>query len=380
MNRMTTLLAFAAVLFLGSAPLIAQQPQWTPSIVPPNPLYSMTPYRYQITIGAPVPTVFGSTFVGWTAPFTPAPQLFSPNHGRPNNGPAWNPSGSSIRGYMYGGSVTGYSNLLGAQRDFERAQQAAGLKRNQQNAANKAIQDQWVYEKAGAIEPAGANADANNTDALQRALMLADEAELLSGQALNQIRLAVVEAEARGAKATSPYLPPRILDDLRFSTPAGDALNLVRQWNKLPFPAVFARADLRELRDTLEKDFAAVALPLLAGKSLEPAKLIKLEQTLKRLEAAATPVIRDLSFEEAIATRKFLNQMANAVKALGTPANTGLVSATWATEGANVSELVKHMTKYKLQFAAAPSGGDSAYYALHRALATYYSVLTQPKK
>jgi len=358
----------------------AQQPQWTPTIAPPNPLYSMTPYRYQINIGAPVPTVYGSTFVGWTAPFTPAPQLFSPNHGRANTGPAWNPSGSSIQGYMYGGNIMGYANRVGGQRDFERAQQAAAIQRNQLNTANKAIHDQWAYEKTGVIVPAGAQAGGNQSDALQRALGLLDETELLSGESLNIIQSAIMEAEARGAKGTSPYLTPRLLEDVRFATPAGDALNLIRQWNRLPFPAAFAQPELRELRDNLEKDFGAIALPLLSGKSLEPAKLTKLEQTLQQLESAVAPVIRNLSFQEAIASRKFLNQMANAVKALNSPANSGLVKATWATEGANVNELLKHMAKFKLRFGPAPQGGDTSYFALHRALATYYFILTQPKK
>lgn len=380
MYRIARLFVLATALALVTAVASAQPPQWTPTIAPPNPLYAMTPYRYQINIGASIPTVFGRTFVGATAPFTPAPQLFSPNHGRMVSGPVWAPNSRTSMGYMYGGSVSNNGALTAGQRDFEKAQKAVGQQRNQLDAAKKAINDQWVYEKTGAVEVPGVKPGADPADALPRALAGADEGELLSGEALNHILTATLAAEAKGAKAVSAYLPPRLLDEVRFGTQAGDALNLVRQWNKLPFPAAFDAPELLDLRDTLERDFAAVAVPLLAGKPIDPAKLLKLEQTLKRVDEAAPAVIRNLSFEDAIASRRFLNQFANGVRALKVPANVGLVSSTWATEGANVAELVKHMAKYKLQFSAAPRGSDSAYFALHRAMATYYFVLTQPKK
>jgi hypothetical protein len=59
---------------------------------------------------------------------------------------------------------------------------------------------------------------------------------------------------------------------------------------------------------------------------------------------------------------------------------TGLVNPAWATEGTNVADLVKHMTKYKLQFGPAAEGDEPSYLVLHRALTTYLFVLTQPKK
>src|SRR5262249_2497476 len=137
---------------------------------------------------------------------------------------------------------------------------------------------------------------------------------------------------------------------------------------------------LVDLRDALEKDFSAVATPILTGKPADATRITRLEQTLKKVEDVAPPVLRNLSFEDAIASRKFLNQFANAVKALKANGGAGLVVPTWATEGANVAELVRHMTKFKMQFAPAPPGSEPAYFALHRALAAYFFVLNQPKK
>ena len=90
-------------------------------------------------------------------------------------------------------------------------------------------------------------------------------------------------------------------------------------------------------------------------------------------------MVRNLSFEEAIAARKFLNQFANAVRSMKAGV-TGLVNPVWATEGTNVADLVKLMTKQKLQFGPAPRGSEDAYMALHKAFVTYLFVLTQTKK
>ena len=81
MSRSLTLAVLGGGLFLLVQSAAAQPPQWSPAYVPPNPLYALTPYQYQIYAGVPIQTSYGRAFVGWTAPFTPAPQLFSTNYG-----------------------------------------------------------------------------------------------------------------------------------------------------------------------------------------------------------------------------------------------------------------------------------------------------------
>jgi hypothetical protein len=387
MSRSLVLAVLGGVGMLLSTSAAAQPPQWTPAYVPPNPLYNLLPYQYQLNVGVPIQTTYGRAFVGWTAPFTPAPQYFSPNYGMGYGGytPPWMPRGTSM-GYMSGGSASGYSAAYStpAAADFQKAQYAAGAMRKYgyPDEAKKTINEQWDYEK-GATTPApaaGGKAPAAEPDALQRALGAADEHAVASGEALNHILAAITASEAKGAKGVSAYLPPRVLDEIRFGTPAGDALNLVRLSGRLPFPPAFAAPELVDLRDALERDFAAVADPLLTGKAADPTKVTKLEQTLKKAEDLAPPVIRNLSFEEAIASRKFLNQLSNTVRFLKSSSGAGLVVPAWSTEGANVAELVKQMTKFKLQFAPAQPGSEPIYFALHKALSAYFFVLNQPKK
>ena len=283
-----------------------------------------------------------------------------------------------LSGYM-SGSIGRYDTAR-VQRDFAKAQRDAAELWGNPEAVKRMISDQWAYEKIG-LAPAVPGAGKAPADALAASLRATTEAEVASGEALNHILAAIVTAEAKGAKGVSAFLPPQVLDEVRFAGPAGETLNLLRQSRRLPFPDAFDDPALRELRAAVERDFAAVAAPILAGKPPEAAKLAALEASLAKLEAAAAPIMRDRSFQEAIAARRFLNQFASS----GTDSqrrrrDRPRQPRPGRTEGTNVANLVKHMTKYKIQFGPAREGNEPSYLALHRSLSTYLFVLSQPKK
>jgi hypothetical protein len=376
MLRFSTRLAAAPTL-LALIPAMAAA-QFTPAIVPPNALYQHPAYRFQFSVGPTIQTSFGRTFVGMTSPATLAPQYLSPNYG---HSPVYAWSGRGVgmplSGYISGSTGRYYS--LSVTPDFEKAQrQAAELWANPE-AVKRMISDQWAYEKIGLAPsiPAGGKTPA---DALAVSLRATTEAEIASGEALNHIFAAIVTAEARGAKGASPYVPPQVLDDVRFGGAAGEALNLLLQSRRLPFPSGFDDPALVGLREAVQRDFAAAAAPVVAGKAPEAAKLATLEASLAKLEAAAPAVIRELSFQEAIAARRFLNQLASTVRTLKGGGVAGLVNPAWSTEGTNVADLIRHMAKHKIQFSPAPQGSEPSYLVLHRGLSTYLFVLSQPKK
>ena len=378
MLRFTTVPASLGILALVPAMAAAQ---FTPAIVPPNSLYQHPAYRYQFSVGPSIQTSFGRTFVGNTSPATRAPQYLSPYYGMPMPVYTWSGRGVPLSGYM-SGSIGRYDSS-GVQRDFAKAQRDAAELWGTPEAAKRMISDQWAYEKirlAPAVPGAGKAPGEALADALAASLRAATEAEVSSGEALNHILAAIVTAEAKGGKGVSAFLPPQVLDEVRFAGPAGETLNLLRQSQRLPFPGAFDTPALRGLRDLIQRDFAAAAAPLLAGKPPEAAKLATLEAGIAKMEAAAPAVLRDLSFQEAIAARRFLNQIATAMRTLKAGGVAGLVNPAWATEGTSVANLVKHMTKYKIQFGPALEGNEPSYLALHRGLSTYLFVLGQPKK
>ncbi|MCS7271462.1 MAG: hypothetical protein NZ703_10280, partial [Gemmataceae bacterium] len=168
--------------------------------------------------------------------------------------------------------------------------------------------------------------------------------------------------------------------ELRFATPKGELLNLARQAKRLPFPEVLNQESLRPIREALERDLAAVALPLLAGKSPERAAIAQLENTLARLEQAVIPIVRSVTFDEALSVRRFLNQLHSALRTLKSETLGGLWNPNWNTQGTNVAELAQHLLKHQLTLAPAPMGGEPAYLALHRALVAYFLAGQKNKK
>ncbi len=366
-------------LILGLTTLAAipatSQAQYRSAFAQPSPLYvypnGSGGYGVQTNFGVSAMTPYGQMNLLYAFPY----QLSAPY--------AYAPEYSSGPGYFTGGSGgTGYANL-GLQQDLVAAQQAAGkaLKRNQ-DEAREMIDAQWAYEKLGVTGQVAAKGAKEQAEELQKALAVKDESEVASGTALNRILVAVVSLEGKkGAKAVSAFLPPQLLDELRFSGGApADLLNLAKVPGKLPFPPNFPGAKNDDLKASIEADFAAAVAPLRLGKPADPAKIAKLEATVKKLEGVAPPVIRNLSFDDALTARRFMNQLNASITALKSPSTVGIINPKWATDGTSVSDLVRFMTRYKLMFAPASTGSESAYFFLHKALATYLFVLDQGAK
>lgn len=342
----------------------------------PSPLYiypTGNGYAAGLNLGISSPTPYGQMSFSYIAPIN---LNYSYSGG-------YSPGYSSGSGYLTGGSYSAY-DTYGLQMDIANAQNVGARARRNQDEARDLIDAQWAYEKLGVTGKVALTGAQEQAEELQKALLVKDEAEIASGAALNRILIAIVVAEGKGAKGIAAFLPPRLLDDLRFKGFKGEAsadlLNMVRQTGKIPFPNNFPGDSLAALQAQVEADFASTIAPLQNGKAVDLNKVNKLEASLKKLEAAAPPVIRSLPFDDAIAARRFLNQFDSAIKALRGSNLSGLINPKWATDGISAADLVKHMTKYKLMFAPAPIGGEGSYITLHKAMATYLFVLTQAKK
>jgi hypothetical protein len=284
-------------------------------------------------------------------------------------------------GYMAGGAMN--PNVArDAQRELEKAQRQATTARLElgRSSAKKVIDDEAAYEKFGLNGgPVVLKGVSNDPEALIKALTVTDESALLSGEALNQILAAVIAAEAKGAKGPSAFIHPQVITEVRFTgSGAAEAINLLV--GKLRFPVAFDDPRLRDVRDEISKDFNVVATPLRDGKLPEVGQLNKLAASLQLARDLLPPVIRDIPFDDGIDARRFLNHFDAAMTAMKTPAAFLLVQPAWASEGCSVSDLVKHMIKHKLQFGSVDASESEAYFAVHKGLAGYLFVLTQPKK
>lgn len=281
--------------------------------------------------------------------------------------------------FMTGGGVKNAA-VDAAGQDFARAQQKAVGMRNLP-AARTAIYDQWAYEKLDAPGLAGLRAGGEPPAALAEALAAPDPAAVASGEALNHVMVAAVAAEGKTPpRIESAYVSPLILSKVRFAGgPAADAVNLLRQAGRGEYPAAFESGPLADLRPALDKALAAAAAPAMAGKPPTPAQVAVVEAAAGQARKALEPAVLDMGFEEAVAARRFLNQLDAAAKALRAPGAGTLVDPRWAAEGVSVADLTRQMVKHKLLFGPAPKGDEDAYLALHRGLVSYLVGLTEAR-
>ena len=339
--------------------------------IPGVPTYGNMNFNYRrsafVSVGTPIgPRIsFGYTFSGPVGY-----GLYNHFNNNYNSNTFLAPSSGS---YMSGGVRPNEA----AARDFGLAQRQAG-QTSYKETPRTAIYDQWAYEKFGVGGVTGVKSGENAPDALIKALNSATEAEIASGDALNHITVGIVAAEKKG-KAASAFLPPNLLAQVRFAgSPAADAVNLLRQ-GSVTFPAAFDSDALAAVKPALEKDLAAIAGPVLLGKPADPAKLQQFGADITKARAILEPLTKNLEFMDATAARRFLNQLDATAAALKGNAS-GLIDPKWATEGTSVADLVKHVTKNKLLFGAAPKGEEDAYVALHRGLAAYLVTLNESAK
>ncbi len=291
--------------------------------------------------------------------------------------------GHSRGSYLYPSPGTGYITggianpaLAAAQADLARAQQAAGAVMS----AKGAVHEQWAYEKIGVPGVKGVKLGADTPEAVAKALATTDEREIATGEPLNHLLVAAASAEKKSGKVESAFLPPDLLADLVFTGPKADAMNLLRRGGRLDFPAGFDAPALADARAALDREFAVVASPVLLGKAAEVSKAAKLEVAVAEARKALAPQIREMSFEDSAAARRFLTQLDAAARTFKAPGTAGLIDPAWRVEGANASGLVKHLSRHNLLFAPAVPGTEDRYVGTHRALATYLFALSEAQK
>lgn len=280
----------------------------------------------------------------------------------------------------YGGTyVPSYGGATAQMNDLGRAQLQAAEK-----AAHNAPRANAARLENQRAAPGAPAPPAIPDEKLAKALAANDPAEVATGEPLNTILAAVIPRQAKGGKAESAYLPPGLMAQIRFAgDPNGDAVNLLRRGGKLTFPAAFDAPPLADIRPGLERQFAAAAAPVLAGKAPNAAAVAALDATVRKAGELLNKRIKDLDFEEATAARRFQNRLTATVDALKAPGAAGLIDPRWATEGTSLADLVRYMAKYKLRFGPAEKGSEEAYSALHRGLVAYLAALGQappPKK
>jgi hypothetical protein len=204
-------------------------------------------------------------------------------------------------------------------------------------------------------------------------------AEIYSAAPLNRLFKRLVDAGKLNQRPNVPLdsstLAPINLTDKQTRGNIG----LLRRGRKLSWPAVLLTPPFDQTSKTLTETLTEAVKLLEAGKLPPAATLNEAERLRKALVdrlGEQIDTVRARYFEG----KRYLDHLAEALRALRGPQAVNHFNGTWAPRGKNVAELLEHMRKHGLQFAPATPGDESAYAALFQSMQSFAAGSPAPGK
>jgi hypothetical protein len=297
--------------------------------------------------------------------------------------------GGGYGGYPYGdypysywpdansASLYASSEVINAQGQFLVNQQQAYQMREQYRQARletrrKAL-DEYLYERE--LTPtAEADRQRSLREQVLRSLNNPPVTEVYSGLALNTLLgdLRQNLGQQQGATLRTHALP---LDEATLRhinvTKGPGNLSILKNDGRLTWPAALTGPEFKERRDQIDSRISDALRQASFGNSVDGGTIKSLlaDSTQMRQELRRTG--RELSSSLYIEASSYLNKLDDAIRALQQPNVSDFMNGKYALKARTVPELVKFLNDNGLQIAPAAPGEESAYLALHQALAAY---------
>jgi hypothetical protein len=200
--------------------------------------------------------------------------------------------------------------------------------------------------------------------------------EIYSGKALNDLLADLRKLRAKPQEAghlvNLQQLP---LDDdglkhINVTTGAGN-IGMLKNEGRLNWPVALGGPDFKESRERLTSLAQAAVRQAEFNGQVDPGTLTQMSNDVDNLQKQLRKSGGDLPFAVYTEAKTFLNNLDDAITALRQRDVGNYFTGKLALKAKTVPELVDHMTKQGLQFAPAVPGDESAYLALHQAIANY---------
>jgi hypothetical protein len=290
----------------------------------------------------------------------------------------------------YNGYLRGAADVTTANANYQMITQQARLVREQVNQKHLETRRKIIEEaewERGRMPNPDKLREADLETALNRARRDPPLTEVWSARSLNSLLNHLAAEQGRGTKGPSVPLDPEVLQSINL-TPADSRANagLLKDGGKLQWPPSLQAAELNDNRTRLSRTMEEAFQKLKFNPNAPvPPGLVKDMQTdLGRLSEQLNDSVGDLSPSQYIEAKRYLNQVGNAVAALSDPKVGAYFNPNqnWAQQAkiSNVAELVKHLSRSGLRFAAATPGDEPAYNALYRALSDFDAGMRQMAK
>jgi len=283
--------------------------------------------------------------------------------------------------YAYGGYLRGAASLTAATGQYWKDIQTARIDREKARQASYETQRKRIMDEAAYERMRLTSQDVRDRD-LERALISARRdppfTDIWSGKALNDLLRSVGNSDKLNRGPNIP-LTDDTLKNINLTTQASRGnLGLLKEGGKLAWPLPLTDAQYAEPRKKLDRNLRLVVDQLKEKDPIEPASLRDIRAEFRTISDRLAASVSELSPSQYIESRRFLNQLDDAIKALEDPNASKYMNLK--ARGANVSELLGNLLNDGYRFAPVTPGEESTYTALYHAIRAFEASLQNAGK
>jgi len=282
-----------------------------------------------------------------------------------------------------GGYLQGAADLTTASGNFVMSMQRARLVQEEANRSQiqtrRAVWEEAQWERMNTVFTEDYRASLIKNDQ-RRARLDPPLNEIWSGQTLNVLLNAAANERARGVRGPEVTIPDEVLKHINLTVGTGNTGNIgLLKNDTLQWPLALQQgSEFAPMIKNLNQRIPDATQQARLTGNVAPGLLKDIKKDVQGLQDALLREISEMAPPDYIESKRFLNNLSEAVKALSDPNVQNYLTGKYAAKGRNVAELVENMTKTQgLQFAPATPGDEAAYRALYRALQTYDTGLSQ---
>jgi hypothetical protein len=287
-------------------------------------------------------------------------------------------------GYSYDPyGLHGAADVIRAQGQLMMNQQQAFLMKEQVRSARldnrRKDLEQWLWERENLPTPEDDRARYLK-EQLRRSRNDPPITEIWSAKALNDLLLDAQKIRRAGVKADAPPLSPEMLAKINVTTgKSGGNLGLLKD-GKITWPLLLrSKREFEKDREHLNHLVSQAYRQAVQGQ-IEADVLVDMQGGVTDMRQLLSTMARSAGDQASwtptmyFDATSFLNQFDDAIKVLQQPDAAHYILGAYAAKGRTVAELVAYMAEHGLRFAPATAGSESAYTALHKALAEYDTI------
>jgi hypothetical protein len=298
-----------------------------------------------------------------------------------------NPYGYGYNFDPYGGYLRGAADVINAQGRFAVQQQEAVMKREQIKSARldyrRKLFDEYLYEreKTPTLEE---EREKTRLENVMRSRNNPPVTEIWSAKALNDLLREIQLQGAKGVMTTykgpkEPLDPDQLKLINVTSAKGGGNIGLLKNGGRLNWPLALTAPEFKEERERLASLAQDAVKEAEFNNRVDPGSLRTMNEDLDRMQKQLSRSVGDLPVSQYMEAKRFLGDLGDALKVMAQPDAASYINRKYSAKGKTVPDLIKYMSDNGLQFAPAVSGDETAYQALHRALAAYATGLQSPE-